>query len=64
MKQLVSKGIFDGMQTLESFAVLDVPDEVISIVARIVAATKKMALGLGGLTESLATCVLGGTTSP
>lgn len=32
MKELVLKGIFEGMQELEFFAVLDIPDEVISSV--------------------------------
>lgn len=41
MKELLLKGIFESVQELESFAVLDVPDEVISRVARVVSAAKK-----------------------
>lgn len=33
MKELLLKGIFEAVQGLESFAILDIPDEVISRVA-------------------------------
>lgn len=41
MKELLLKGIFEAVQELESFVVLDVPDEVISIVARVVSVAEK-----------------------
>lgn len=41
MKELLLKGIFEAVQELESFAILDVPDKVISRVTRVVCATEK-----------------------
>lgn len=41
MKELLLKGIFEAVQELESFAILDVPDEVISRVARVVSTVEK-----------------------
>lgn len=42
MKELILKGIFEGVQALESFVVLVVPDKVISSVACTVATAEKM----------------------
>lgn len=41
MKELLLKGIFEAVQELESFAILDVPDKVISRVTRVVCAVEK-----------------------
>lgn len=41
MKELLLKGIFEALQELESFVVLDVPDVVISRVARMVSTAEK-----------------------
>lgn len=41
MKELLLKGIFEAVQELESFIILDVPDEVISRVARVVFVAEK-----------------------
>lgn len=49
MKELVLKGIFEGVQVLESSVALDVPDEVIFIVARIIATAKKVGVRVGWL---------------
>lgn len=42
--ELVLKGIFEGVGTLESFAILDVPDQVISKVTRIAMAAEKIGI--------------------
>lgn len=42
--ELVLKGIFEGVGTLESFAILDVPDQVISKVTRIAMAVEKIGI--------------------
>lgn len=42
VKELTLKGIFQGVQALESFAVLDVLEEVISLMAHIVAIVEKL----------------------
>lgn len=42
MKEIVLKGIFEGVQALESFTFLGVPDEVLSTVARTVANAERM----------------------
>lgn len=42
MKELILNTIFKGVQKLESFAILNVPDEVVSKVARTVAVAQKM----------------------
>lgn len=44
MKEFLLKGIFEAVQELESFAILDVPDEVISRVARVVSVAEKSGL--------------------
>lgn len=41
MKELILKGIFEAVQELDSFFVLDVPDVVISRVARMISAAEK-----------------------
>lgn len=47
MKEFVLRGIFEGVHTLKSVAVLDVPDQVISKVARTITAAEKMGIRLG-----------------
>lgn len=42
MKELVLRGIFEGVQVLESFTFLGVPDEVLSSVARTVVTAERM----------------------
>lgn len=42
MKELVLRGIFEGVQALESFSFLGVPDEVLSSVARTVVTAERM----------------------
>lgn len=42
IKKLILKEIFEGVQKLESFDILDVPGQVISKVARTMAAAEKM----------------------
>lgn len=42
MKELVLRGIFEGVQALESFTFLGVPDEVLSSVARMVATAERI----------------------
>lgn len=42
IKELVLKGIFEGARALESYTFLDVPDEVLSSVARTVATAERM----------------------
>lgn len=49
MKELILKGIFEGVRELKSFTILDVSDMVTSRVARVVAATKKTAVRVGWL---------------
>lgn len=40
-KEVMLKGIFEGVQELESFAILDVPDEVIYPIALVMSAVEK-----------------------
>lgn len=49
MKELILKGILEGVQELESFSILDVIDLLIPRVARVVAATKKTGIQIGWL---------------
>lgn len=42
MKEFILKEIIEGVQKLESFVILDVPDEVVSWMARTVDAVEKM----------------------
>lgn len=42
VKKLILKEIFEGVRKLESFDILDVPDDVVSKVYHIVAAAGKM----------------------
>lgn len=41
VKEVILKGIFEGVQELESFSILDVPDEVISEVTQVIFAAEK-----------------------
>lgn len=41
MKELILRGIFEGLQELESFSILDVPDAVTSRVAQVVPTLEK-----------------------
>lgn len=49
MKELILRGIFEGVQELESFHILDVSDQVISGVACLVAAADKAGVRIGCL---------------
>lgn len=49
MKELVLKGIFEGVQALESFTFLKVPDETISSAGRCVATVEKMGVKIDWL---------------
>lgn len=49
------KGIYKSVQVLESFAVLEVPEEIISSVARTMATAEKVRVKIGWLDELLAT---------
>lgn len=49
MKELILKGIFEGVQELESFSILDVPDVVISRVALVVSAVEKSGIRIDWL---------------
>lgn len=49
MQELMLKGIFEGVRELESFSVLDVPDAVISRVARVISAAEKSWIRVGWL---------------
>lgn len=49
IKELVLKGIFEGVRALESFTFLDVPDEVLSSVARTVATAERMNIRMNWL---------------
>lgn len=41
VKEVILMGIFEGVQELESFSVLDVPDEVIARVAKVISTAEK-----------------------
>lgn len=49
IKELVLKGIFKGARALESFTFLDVPDEVLSSVARTVTTVERMNIRMNWL---------------
>lgn len=51
IKELVLKGVFEGVQALESFTFLRVPDEVLYSVARTVATTKRIKVRMDWLDE-------------
>lgn len=51
MKELILNKIFESVQELEPFDILDVPEEVISKVARTVAAVEKMGIRSSGRTK-------------
>lgn len=64
IKELVLKGIFEGARALESFTFLDVPNEVLSSVARTVATAERMNIRMNCLTECLGTSAYAGIVSP
>lgn len=53
VKQLISKEIFEGVQKLESFDILDAPYEVVFKVAPTVATAKKMVIEIKWLDKVL-----------
>lgn len=48
---MIAKGIFEGVQKLESFNILDVPDKVISKVACTVATVEKIGIRIEWLAK-------------
>lgn len=57
------RGTSEGVQAFESFVVLDVPNQVISKVARIVATAEKMGIKIRWLDKVIDDYVFGRTTS-
>lgn len=51
MKELVLKGTFNGVWVLESFAVLEVPDELVFLVARTIATAEKVGVRIEWLDQ-------------
>lgn len=49
MKEIILRGIFEGVREVESFPILDVPGQVISRVACLVAAGEKARVRIGWL---------------
>lgn len=49
MKELILRGIFEGLQELKSFSILDVPDAVTSRVAWVVPTAEKSGIWVGWL---------------
>lgn len=49
MKELILKEIYKGVKKLETFAILDVPDDVFSKATSIVAAAEKVGIEIGWL---------------
>lgn len=53
VKEVVLRGIFEGVQELESFSALDVPDEVIARVARVISAAEKSGVRVDWLDRAI-----------
>lgn len=53
MKEVVLKGIFERVQELESFSVLEVPGEVIARVARVISTAEKAGIRVDWLDRAI-----------
>lgn len=53
MKEIILLGIFRGVQELESFSVLDVPDEVIAGVAKVISTAEKFGIRVDWLDRAI-----------
>lgn len=53
VKEVILTGLFDGVQELESFSVLDVPDEVIARIARVISTAEKFGIRVDWLDRAL-----------